>query len=75
MRDHTPIDGPDFLDEYADRLAANGMTLEADQIRGVLKQWLGERVDQQRTADEMTMLQNQITHVRAAVERTSRHTN
>ena len=34
MQTHTPLDGPDFLDEYADRLAANGMTLEADQIRG-----------------------------------------
>ena len=27
MPKHTPIDGPDFLDQYADRLEANGLTL------------------------------------------------
>jgi hypothetical protein len=67
MCKHHPIDGPDFLDQYADRLAANNLELEADQVRRVQKQWLAERVEHQRLADEASSTNLQLRNVRFAL--------
>lgn len=68
MRNHTPIDGPDFLDEYADRLAANGFSLEADQFRQIKKQWDAERAENQLSASHATFLENQLSNARRALQ-------
>ncbi len=68
MRYHTPIDGPDFLDEYADRLAANSLTIEADQIRRIRDQWNAERAENQRSANHATCLENQLSTARKALQ-------
>jgi hypothetical protein len=67
MPKHTPIDGPDFLDQYADRLEANGMNLEAEQIRGIEKQWRQERADHQALADQATLMNRQLDNARKAI--------
>jgi hypothetical protein len=67
MRKHTPIDGPEFLDQYADRLEANGLTLEAAQIRGVEQQWRQERADHQVLADQATLMNRQLDNARKAI--------
>ena len=70
MRNHTPIDGPDFLDEYADRLAANGFSLEADQFRQIKKQWDAERSENQLSANHATFLEHQLNNARKALQAT-----
>jgi hypothetical protein len=70
MRNQTPIDGPDFLDQYADRLDANGLTLEADQIRGVKRQWDAERSENQTAANHATFLEHQLNNARKALQAT-----
>lgn len=73
MSKHHPIDGPDFLDQYADRLAANGLELEADQIRTVQRQWLTERAEQQRLSAEATVVTHQLNNARLALGLPSTH--
>ena len=68
MRQHTPIDGPDFLDQYADRLEANGLSLEADQFRTVKKQWDTERAENQVAANQATFLEHQLSNARKALQ-------
>lgn len=70
MRDHTPIDGPDFLDQYADRLEANGLSLEADQFRGIKRQWDAERAENQLSANHATFLEHQLANARKALKAT-----
>lgn len=73
MRTHTPIDGPDFLDQYADRLEANGLTLEASQIRGIQQQWLQERAASQELSDQASFMNLQLTNARKALGQPSTH--
>lgn len=37
------LSGPDFLEELADRQAANGFNIEADQLRQRAKEWLRDK--------------------------------
>jgi hypothetical protein len=67
MSKDTSLDGPDFLDQYADRLEANSLTIEADQIRTIRRQWLQERVDQQALADQATYMDHQLNNARKAL--------
>lgn len=73
MPKHTPIDGPDFLDQYADRLEANGLTLEASQIRGIQQQWLQERAANQELSDQASLMNRQLTNARAALQPAATH--
>lgn len=68
MHRHTPIDGPDFLDQYADRLEANGLSLEADQFRSIKKQWDTERAENQIAANQATFLERQLSNAREALK-------
>lgn len=73
MHKHTQIDGPDFLDQYADRLAANGLDLEASQIRGIQQQWLQERAEHQQLSEQATFMNHQLSNARKALGQPSTH--
>lgn len=42
MQDGT-MNGPDFLEEYANRAAANGFDIEADEMRRRAKEWNADK--------------------------------
>jgi hypothetical protein len=73
MHKNTQIDGPDFLDQYADRLEANGLTLEASQFRGIQQQWIQERAASQELSDQATFMNLQLSNARKALGQPATH--
>lgn len=43
MSEYTEVTGPEFLEQYADRLEANGLNIEAGLMRKRAREWSLER--------------------------------
>lgn len=43
MSEHAPMDGPEFLDQYAGRMESNGMHIEAALFRTYSNRWSQDR--------------------------------
>lgn len=73
MNTEPAVDGPDYLDTFADRLASEGADIEAAQFRRLARQWRGDQAAAQRAADEATFINHQLNNARAALQPAGTH--
>lgn len=67
------IDGPDYLDTFADRLANEGADIEAVQFRRLATAWRADQDAAQRAADDATFATHQLNNARKALGQPSTH--
>jgi hypothetical protein len=67
MKTDTQIDGPDYLETFADRLISEGAEIEAMQFRRLASQWRQDQAVGQLAADEATFINNQLNNARRAL--------
>lgn len=58
--DHPTTYGPDFLEDFADKLSAGGDSQNAIAFRQAAKAWSGDRIERDRAFDENSDLQRRI---------------
>lgn len=73
MNTEPAVDGPDYLDTFADRLQNDGADVEAAQFRRLAKQWREDQAAGQRAADEATFINHQLNNARAALQPAGTH--
>lgn len=67
------IDGPDYLDTFADRLTSEGADIEAAQFRRLSTAWRADQSAAQRAADDATFAVHQLNNARKALGQPSTH--
>ena len=73
MSTEPTVDGPDYLDTFADRLQGDGADVEAVQFRRLATQWRADQAAGQRAADDATAINRQLTTARQALQPASTH--
>lgn len=73
MNTEPTVDGPDYLDTFADRLASEGAEIEAAQFRRLARQWRNDQASAQAAADEATAIHRQLTTARQALQPAGTH--
>lgn len=67
------VDGPDYLDTFADRLQRDGADVEAMQFRRLAKQWRADQAVGQSAANDATAINQQLTKARQALQPAGTH--
>jgi hypothetical protein len=73
MSTEPSIDGPDYLDTFADRLAREGADVEAVQFRRLATLWRADQQARQDAADAATFATHQLNNARKALQPASTH--
>lgn len=60
MSDHPTTYGPDFLEDFADRLSQSGDSQNAIAFRQAAKAWNDDRAERDRAFDENSTMQRRI---------------
>lgn len=73
MNTEPAVDGPDYLDTFADRLASEGADIEAAQFRRLARQWRDDQAAALAAANDATAINHQLRKAREALQPAGAH--